>query len=150
MSGRYPRFNDILAVYASLSQLDAHERAVSLQQVLDDVAGVARSKVRVVLALFKDWGVVKQRRQQHYEVTRSGLVETDLEEMAKKYEARQARDREKLDRMIEYAQTAMCRWKKLVDYFGEVVDWERCEGCDSCSKDQEGKAGQSAAMRMPA
>ncbi|MCA1586810.1 MAG: RecQ family zinc-binding domain-containing protein [Acidobacteria bacterium] len=43
--------------------------------------------------------------------------------MSLQYKTRNARDRDKLDRMIAYGQTALCRWKVLMDYFGDEVAW---------------------------
>ncbi|MYM28518.1 RecQ family ATP-dependent DNA helicase [Duganella sp. CY15W] len=42
-------------------------------------------------------------------------------------------DREKLERMIGYAQSGFCRWKLLLDYFGDPLPgFERCCRCDNC------------------
>ncbi|TFW14780.1 RecQ family ATP-dependent DNA helicase [Duganella callida] len=42
-------------------------------------------------------------------------------------------DREKLERMIGYAQSGFCRWKLLLDYFGDPVPgFEHCCRCDNC------------------
>jgi ATP-dependent DNA helicase RecQ len=132
MAGKYPRFNDILAVYAALLRVGADGQPVPLLEIQEAAAYVAKTKVRVVLSTLKDWKVVKQHRQRGYQVIRAGLAEAELHALTQHYQARHDRDREKLDRMIEYSQTAMCRWRKLVDYFGEEVDWERCGTCDNC------------------
>jgi ATP-dependent DNA helicase RecQ len=134
MGGRYPRFNDIAAVYAALERTRAHEEPVPLAAIQEAAAGVAKSKVRVVLSLLKEWGVVRERRQVRFSVTRRAVGESDLQKLTAHYESRDERDREKLDRMMAYAQTALCRWKILVDYFGETVDWERCGSCDNCQR----------------
>ena len=34
--------------------------------------------------------------------------------------------------MVYYAQSGLCRWKIILDYFGEHADWERCGACDNC------------------
>jgi ATP-dependent DNA helicase RecQ len=48
-------------------------------------------------------------------------------------DARHELDREKLERMIGYAQSGFCRWKLLLDYFGDPVPgFERCGRCDNC------------------
>ncbi|WP_373986762.1 ATP-dependent DNA helicase RecQ [Duganella sp. BuS-21] len=42
-------------------------------------------------------------------------------------------DREKLERMIGYAQSGFCRWKLLLDYFDNPLPgFERCCRCDNC------------------
>ena len=71
---------------------------------------------------------------------RSGLAPEELEEMAAQYEQRAEADRDRLRRVILYAQTALCRWKAILDYFGEsqAVDWndrgDRCGVCDNCGR----------------
>ena len=46
-------------------------------------------------------------------------------------------DRARLDRMIAYAQTALCRWKVLLDYFAGEAPFERCGHCDTCERDAQ-------------
>jgi ATP-dependent DNA helicase RecQ len=146
MAGRYPRFNDIASVYTSLARLKADEHAVSLAAVQEDAAGVAKSKVRVILSLLKEWGIVRQQRASGFRVIKSGLAESDLQRMNEFYEARNQRDRDKLDQMIVYAQTALCRWKNLITYFEESVDWDACGTCDNCAK---GGVTASESPRLP-
>ena len=134
MAGRYPRFNDIAAVYVALERLGADKAPVTLEAIQADAAGVAKSKARVILSLLKDWGIVKQHRPLGFKVVRAGLAQDDLQRMTAVYEERNQRDRDKLDRMIVYAQTALCRWKNLVEYFGEPIEWETCDSCDNCTR----------------
>jgi ATP-dependent DNA helicase RecQ len=134
MAGKYPRFNDIAAVYVGLDRLRAHERPATLADIQQAASAVAKSKVRVILALLKEWGVVRQHRPSGFSVVKAGLGEADLQAMSEFYEARTQRDREKLDRMIIYAQTALCRWKNLVEYFGGQAEFPACGNCDNCSK----------------
>jgi ATP-dependent DNA helicase RecQ len=34
--------------------------------------------------------------------------------------------------MTMYAQSGSCRWKLLLEYFGEADGFERCGSCDNC------------------
>ena len=34
--------------------------------------------------------------------------------------------------MVAYAQSGLCRWKLLLDYFGDAGGFERCCTCDNC------------------
>lgn len=43
-------------------------------------------------------------------------------ELARLSEAKVNRDKEKLERMMQYGQSAMCRWRLLHDYFGEEME----------------------------
>jgi len=58
-------------------------------------------------------------------------------------EARRAHDRDRLDKMMAYAD-APCRRRYLVTYFGEPVPYERCGTCDACRAGVE----SSVAPRM--
>jgi ATP-dependent DNA helicase RecQ len=57
--------------------------------------------------------------------------------VGRQYAARQEADRTKLERIAQYAQSAACRWKLLVDYFGEGEGFERCGECDNCREPLE-------------
>jgi ATP-dependent DNA helicase RecQ len=133
MAGRYPRFNDITTVYTSLERI-ARDRPATLAALQADASGVAKSKVRVILSLLKDWGIVRQHRPLGFSLTARDAGEATLQQMSEFYETRQARDRDKLDRIIVYAQTALCRWKNLMEYFGEELPRQQCGHCDSCAK----------------
>jgi ATP-dependent DNA helicase RecQ len=134
MAGRYPRFNDITAVYDALGRLDSATGRAPLAAIQAEAAGVAKSKVRVVLSLLGDWGVVRQHRPMAFSLLQRGLVEADLQQLSAAYDARNTRDREKLDQMIIYAQTALCRWNNLREYFGEDPGRDACGHCDNCAK----------------
>ena len=79
-----------------------------------DVAGVAKTKVRSVRALIKE------------------LRTSDVDVLAREYATRQEADRAKLERIAQYAQSAACRWKLLLDNFGETEGFEQCGTCDNC------------------
>jgi RecQ family ATP-dependent DNA helicase len=47
-------------------------------------------------------------------------------------EEQTAKEKEKLERMMAYGQSATCRWRLLHDYFEEEMEEERCGTCDNC------------------
>jgi ATP-dependent DNA helicase RecQ len=63
-----------------------------------------------------------------------GLTQVDLAADLTSYEERRQRDRAKLDSMVSYCQSARCRTRFILEYFGEAVDddW-RCGTCDVCA-----------------
>ena len=100
---------------------------------LHDKSGVAQTKLRVILASLREMGMVEETERGVF--VRIGEVGgPQVEEAARLYQAKIEADRERLRRMVAYAQTALCRWKALLAYFGEEVEWERCGHCDNCSQ----------------
>jgi ATP-dependent DNA helicase RecQ len=132
MSGRYPRGEDIRAVYDALQRLGGGPEAVPLAQVKASVENVAPTRTRVIISLLKDLGVVKELRGARVRLLREGISGGSLAAMAEEYRKRHASDRNKLERMMAYGQSAVCRWALLLDYFGEPADGMRCGRCDNC------------------
>ena len=108
MGRKYPRFDDIAAVHRAMEKTKG---------VPDEVAGLSKKKLAVVLSLLSELGEPKA-----------------LDDLAAQYEARQKSDREKLDAMIAYAQSALCRWHLILRQFGEAIEGDACGDCDNCRR----------------
>jgi len=134
LNGRYPKREHFLAVYKALERLGADRQEVAAGEVQKRAAGVAQAKVKVVLAMMKDLEILAERSPGQYRLLRGDLGRKELDGMADRYEKRAETDRERLRRMVLYAQTALCRWKALLDYFGEQLGEERCGHCDNCAR----------------
>jgi ATP-dependent DNA helicase RecQ len=139
MGGKYARAEDILGVREALRALGAADAPVALQAVQESAAGVARTRVRSVLATMKDLGIVKELRASRFRLTGAEIDTAAIEDVARQYANRQAADRDKLERMTSYAQSASCRWKLLLEYFGEAGDFDRCGTCDNCMDPPEAR-----------
>ena len=141
MGGKHPKFNDILAVYNALESLGAYEDAASLHRVQEAANTVAKTKVRVILALLKELKLAKELRGSRFRILRRDVGQRELEELARRTEEKSAKDREKLERMMLYGQSAECRWRLLHDYFGEEPETEACGTCDNCMNPIEEQLG---------
>ena len=131
LGGKHPKFDDILAVYQTLESMGASE-AVELSAVKERTNTVTDKKVRVILSLLKEINLVKESRGDRFRLLRVGIGRSDLEELARLSEEKAAKDREKLERMMQYGQSAACRWRLLHDYFSEQMQSEQCGTCDNC------------------
>ena len=129
LGGKHPKFNDILAVYQTLETLNA---SVALSTVQEHANTVSDGKVRVVLSLLKELKIVKELRGSTFRLLRVDVNERELEELSRMSEEKVNKDKEKLERMMQYGQSAKCRWRLLHDYFGEEIKDERCGVCDNC------------------
>jgi ATP-dependent DNA helicase RecQ len=129
--GKYPDVEEAARVAIVLEQVPLEEMVL-----LDDLvekSGVARRKARIVLTLLKRHGLVREYRGGSWERLQSRLTSIDLSADLTDYEQRRIQDRAKLRAMINYCQSARCRTRYILEYFGEEVtsDW-RCGNCDAC------------------
>jgi len=132
MGGKYPNAEDIIGVRDALVALNGTETAISLPSIQDEARGVAKSKVRSVLTVMKEAGIVRELRGSRFRLNETTTTAAQLEDVARAYAGRKDADRTKLERMESYAQSALCRWKLLLEYFGETETIERCGSCDNC------------------
>jgi ATP-dependent DNA helicase RecQ len=132
MGGKYPGAEDILAVRAALHELGGDTAAISLASLREQAPQVARTKLRSVLTVMKEIGIVRELRGSRFQLVAEGKSDARLEDVATQYANKREADREKLERMAAYAQGAMCRWKLLLDNFAEADGFDRCGDCDNC------------------
>jgi ATP-dependent DNA helicase RecQ len=62
--------------------------------------------------------------------------------------AEQTIAREQLQRMVHYAECAICRRSELLGYFGEHFPQEGCDGCDNCLSPRATFDGTIAAQKF--
>jgi ATP-dependent DNA helicase RecQ len=131
LGGKYPDVEEAAKVAIVLEQIPLEE-AILLDD-LADKSGVARRKARIVLVLLKRHGLVREYRGGSWERMRDKLTQVNLSDDLTDYEDRRIQDRAKLRAMINYCQSAQCRTRFILEYFGEDVepDWE-CGNCDAC------------------
>jgi ATP-dependent DNA helicase RecQ len=143
LGGKYPDVEEAAHVAIVLEQVPL-EQTIQLDD-LAEKSGVARRKTRIVLALLKRHGLVREYRGGSWERLQSRLTSVDLSADLTDYEQRRIQDRAKLRAMINYCQSAQCRTRFILEYFGEDVEpnW-RCENCDACDG-----LGLVAARRTP-
>jgi ATP-dependent DNA helicase RecQ len=137
MGGKYPGAGDILAVRDALDELGASQSPATLSQIQSQATSVANTKVRSVLSLMKDSRLVRELRGSKYRLIPESVSAAAVDEIARQYTARMEGDRQKLQRMALYAQSARCRWKELLEYFGEGENLETCGSCDNCTNPPE-------------
>jgi ATP-dependent DNA helicase RecQ len=127
----YPTANDLLAVYEAVREL-AGAGPVTIAR-LEEVVSEHESTLKVCLKLLKDGKLLRQNRQFEYVVTHTEPKAAVFGDLAEVYVQKQERDRCALEQMVGYAVSGYCRWKLLLDYFGdEHPGFEKCCRCDNC------------------
>ncbi|HEX8961692.1 MAG TPA: ATP-dependent DNA helicase RecQ [Rhodocyclaceae bacterium] len=140
---RYPGAADIEQVWRTLQGAAHGERPTALE-LSKRVAAVAATKVRVALKALHDAGFVRMQRGR-YAVTEQGFDRAQADEVAARYEQRAELDAAKLEQLMAYAYSVRCRWRTLLDCFGETPEWERCGICDNCRHPERAEAPAGAA-----
>jgi ATP-dependent DNA helicase RecQ len=131
LAGRYPSKEDLADLYGALQDGATGAAAWTLAK-LQDALDRPKAKLQVALRLLRHQGVVTQGRDGRLTLTRAGLDADALEKLLLAYRHKRESDREMLERMVFYGQTGRCRWKVLLDNFGESEGFESCGTCDNC------------------
>lgn len=127
----YPDANELRAVYAAVREL-AEAGPVTIDR-LEDKVGENEGKLKVCLKLLKDGKLLRQNRKLEYVVTHNEPRAALYDALAEVYVQKAERDRAALEQMVSYAVSGYCRWKLLLDYFGDEVEgFEKCCKCDNC------------------
>jgi ATP-dependent DNA helicase RecQ len=130
-AGKYPRANQVRAVYQAVQAGGADGTPVPATQVAEH-SGVPLTKVRVVLTLLTDVDAIARRRGGGIVLKRPDLSGGNLDAIASMFETRAAADRARLEAMMSYGQSARCRWAILLEYFGTADEATTCGTCDNC------------------
>jgi len=134
LGGKYPDVEEAAKVAFVLERVPLGERV--LLDELAQQAGVARRKAKIVMVLLKRHGLVREYRGGAWERTiEQRLTDIDLSADLTDYEQRRLQDRAKLRTMVAYCQSAQCRTRFILQYFGEPTDdeWE-CGSCEICTQ----------------
>lgn len=137
LARRYPGVDDLGHVYATLQAISQEHPKVSYARLQDHLDEIADTRLQVALKLLKDGGLLEQDDNLDYRLTRLRVSKKELRQLVDTYRDKRTHDQEALERMVFYAQTGFCRWKVLLEYFGEPVEWSHCGSCDNCRRPPE-------------
>ena len=132
LAKNYPTPQDLSEVFQAASALSGRRAAFDFASLKEALGQFGEGKLKVCLKLLKDRGWMRQNRKLAWLAKPGQPAPAVLEELARIYADKQERDRAALEQMVAYAQSGFCRWKLLLDYFGDRGDFERCCHCDNC------------------
>jgi len=154
-NGRSLKPEEVIAVYGTLKTLGADLAPASLERIQTSASEAPRIKVRAILSLLKNMGLIKEHRGARYTLLKRDLGEQEMRRLAGEYTSKGESDREKLDRMTLYAQSPECRWKLMLEYFGarpgrkEQTGLKGCGHCDNCSLTTAERSRAPESMARP-
>jgi ATP-dependent DNA helicase RecQ len=141
LSGRYPSPELAQRVYGALvAHCKETAKGATFASLKRDLADVGAGKLEVALNMLVDARIAGRDRQRRYRLltqiaSSHAPADTARESVAKaaeQFEQMSAHDKETLQKMIDYAQTGQCRWRAILDYYGDTPQMERCGACDNC------------------
>jgi ATP-dependent DNA helicase RecQ len=139
LGGRYPTGQQFQAVHRALQPVARASPHVGSTALLENPVPVPRSKARVIVNMLREADLL----------TRADVEPQRFEALARSYRERADQDREKLERTTFYAQSALCRWALLLEYFGEQARLDRCGTCDNCVRATEAERRAKKAPARP-
>jgi ATP-dependent DNA helicase RecQ len=89
-------------------------------------------RVRVVLSVLEAMGVAKEVKASKWAGVEPRPTQQEVDRAASVFEARRISDRRRLNELLKYMNTQVCRVQMMRAYFGEPQG-EKCGLCDSCA-----------------
>lgn len=141
LAGRYPSLELAQRVYDSVAaRCKEDAKGATFASLKRDLADVGGGKLEVALNMLMDARIAGRDRQRRYRLlaqagAANSVSETARDRVAKaaaQFEQMSAHDKETLQKMVDYAQTGQCRWRAILDYYGDTPQMERCGVCDNC------------------
>jgi ATP-dependent DNA helicase RecQ len=129
LAKHYPTAEELVAIVAAAQELPATFTFDALASSLPDCSP---SHLKVCLKLLKDGKLLNQNRKLGYSLKAPSDKSPSYAQLAQIYVEKQERDKQALEQMVAYAQSGFCRWKLLLEYFGDAGDFQRCCTCDNC------------------
>ena len=131
LGGKYPEVEEAARVALALEKYP-----LGTPVALDDITTiteVAQRKAKIVFALLKRHGLVREHRGGQWQRLHGNLTSVDLSADLHDYEERRANDQKKLRTIEEFCRTTQCRTKFILEHFGEEDSpgWT-CGNCDAC------------------
>ena len=156
MHGRYPHLGELHAVLEALapgsealgneeqrpgSAALAPAHPPGSAAAIAEKSGVPRRRTQTVLHLLAETGLIRRTRK-GFAVKSGGPSDAELAELLAALAERGRSDKDRLDEMMHYAESAACRKQSMRTYFCEEAG-EPCGACDNCSE------GGERAARLP-
>jgi ATP-dependent DNA helicase RecQ len=120
LSGRYPRAESVSRIVETMQRIGREKIGKPLRELVKQLhellPDIGMNRLRIALNLMQDVGILKNSR--HSGVSLKSLDQRDgLEEAQLRIQTRIKNDRDVLEKVVGYAQSAKCRWRLILDYF---------------------------------
>ena len=131
LTGKYPDVEEVQRVFGTIEVFGDQQGGVSLGD-LRKILQLPLTKLKVILALLKKSGYIESSGKSAYGLTEAVRSNRALVLSLNNYETKKSYDQSKLAMMLQYAETASCRRRFILNYFGEDFEVANCGACDNC------------------
>ncbi len=152
LGGRYPTPDQTRAVAEALIELFKVGGEPRPVRDIAERADAPAKKTRVVLSFLKEVGFVSEVAGANFKpLTTEPPGFAELEHATRRYEQKRAQDRARLQSMLRYSESHLCRNRLLLTYFGYGDDAEefcgKCDNCEQAAKDAQIRADATVQPR---
>ncbi|HEY9028475.1 MAG TPA: ATP-dependent DNA helicase RecQ [Burkholderiaceae bacterium] len=131
LARRYPLVADLVRV---IEALEIAPDGSTQAELVQRIPGMPKNRLSVTLSLLRDGGLARCDATHGWHRTDREATPGHLGVLAGDYAKKAERDHDALERMVFFAQTGFCRWRVLLEGFGETLPAaaEHCGHCDNC------------------
>lgn len=130
VAGRFPTTEQFIAVADALKTATRADLDLTHEDLIASTK-ISANKLQVIVDVMKATRAIRETRGAGFRLRRE-LPQTRVVSMAETYDANARHECDKLQRMVSYAQTALCRWKLLLESLDEPSSWSACGLCNNC------------------
>jgi ATP-dependent DNA helicase RecQ len=132
LARHHPDQEDLHEVYKAMQDLSADRPVIKFERLKEKTSKFSARRLQVMLRLLEEEGILRRDKSLGYRLRKKDVKAEDLSRLAEDAHRKAEHEREALERMVFYAQSGFCRWKVLLEYFNEEVEWNHCGHCDNC------------------
>ncbi|HKU80922.1 MAG TPA: RecQ family ATP-dependent DNA helicase, partial [Candidatus Tumulicola sp.] len=144
LTGKYPDVEEVQRVFGTIEVFGEQAGGVAMTD-LRKILQLPLTKLKVILALLKKSGYIEVVGKSAYGLTEAVRKNRDLALNLANYDTKKSYDQSKLAMMLQYAETASCRRRFILNYFGEDFEIANCGACDNCLRAVRRDIDQGAA-----
>lgn len=127
-----PGYEELHEVCGAIQNLLIKQSTAEFDEIRERVKQFSVRKLQVLMNLLQEAGIVTRGRHRGYYLRNKNIPPEKLIQLANVSIDKDQHDRQSLEYMVSYVQSGYCRWKVLLEYFGEETRWDHCSHCDNC------------------
>ena len=132
LARHHPDQEDLREVYKAMQDLSAERAAIRFERLKEKISKFSVRRLQVMLKLLEEGDILKRDKTLGYRLLKKDVEAKDLVRLAEDFHRKAEHERDALERMVFYGWSGFCRWKVLLEYFDEEVEWNHCGHCDNC------------------